>query len=125
MQALGKTVPDAHEHAEAGMPRHGGHGAHERGGETVHENVADILPQREAQRHEDRVDDAVKLAVERGGVPRAALQQEVFCALLREGHDTEIHDDVIRDAVLREELPQNGAAEPLENERDERRGDPV
>ena len=81
--------------------------------------------QRKAQRNENRVYNTVKLAVEGGGAPCPAFEQEIFCALLGKRDDAEIHEYVVRRAVLRKIPAQQPAAEALEQECDKRRGNAV
>ena len=118
--ALGAAVVDAHEHAEAGVAGDCGHGAHERGAQAVHGDVAEIFPQGEAERDEHGVHHAVELAIEGVRAPCPAAEQDILCALLGKGDDDKVHDDVVGQGVFRIDAPEQGRAELLEHHRDDR-----
>ena len=80
--ALGKAVKCTHESAEAGMSRHGRDSAYQCCAETIHQHIADVLPQGKAKRNKHGIDHAVKLAVEFARPPGALSQQQVFEPLL-------------------------------------------
>ena len=106
--ALGAAVVDAHEHAEAGVAGDCGHGAHERGAQAVHGDVAEIFPQGEAERDEHGVHHAVELAIEGVRAPCPAAEQDILRALLGKGDDDKVHDDVVGQGVFRIDAPEQG-----------------
>ena len=123
--ALGQTVVGAHEHAEAGVAGHGRDRARESRADAVHHHVADVFPQREAQRDEHRVHHRVEAAVELRRAPGAPAQEKVLEALLRERHDDEVHPDRVGGVVLaaRQEPGQRDRAEALRRHGQEGRDD--
>lgn len=113
LQPLGNAVEGTHEHAEAAVTGHSGNGTHRRIAQTVHQHIADVLPQGKAQRDSNGVHNAVKLAVKFGIVPGFPGQQPVLKALLGKGDNAEIQQELVSNRAFRQKLIQYPNAQLL------------
>ena len=95
------------------MSRDRGDRADDRGGKAVAQDVADILPQAEAERYEDGIDDAVILTVELRTAPGAAGEEQILAALLGDRDNDKIEQDVVGDGALRDDPAQDQAQDTL------------
>ena len=112
------TVEDAHEDAEAGVTGDSGNSADEGGSEAVAEHVADIFPEGEAERGENRVYNTVVLTVELRIQPCIAFQHDIFGAFLRDSDNDEEHNDVVDEGIGSGEQRDDKAADLFLDEGD-------